>query len=104
MGDIRPGEPYLEQMENVEAYAGEMPEWHMREKVKGGLTGYAQAIGRYNISRIKPNRIFLCIEQDPILIGTKLFYLTVRILFSKESTEGFDAVEMQKNRECWSML
>ena len=33
------------------------------------------------------------IENYSLFLDIKLIFLTVRILFSKESTEGFDAVE-----------
>lgn len=98
-GDMSIVGPRPERVENVEAYAQQIPEWHMREKVKGGLTGYAQVFGRYNTSPLDKTKLdILYIENYSILMDIKLIFLTVRILFSKESTEGFDAIEMQENK------
>lgn len=99
LGDMSIVGPRPERVENVEAYAKEIPEWHMREKVKGGLTGYAQVFGRYNTSPLDKTKLdVLYIENYSILLDIKLIFLTVRILFSKESTEGFDAIEVQENK------
>lgn len=98
-GDMSIVGPRPERVENVEAYAKEIPEWHMREKVKGGLTGYAQIFGRYNTSPLDKTKLdILYVENYSILLDIKLIFLTVRILFSKESTEGFDVIEMQSQR------
>lgn len=93
-GDMSIVGPRPERVENVEAYAKEIPEWHLREKVKGGLTGYAQIFGRYNTSPLDKMKLdIMYIENYSLFLDIKLIFLTVRILFSKESTEGFDAVE-----------
>lgn len=98
-GDMSIVGPRPERVENVEAYAAEIPEWHMREKVKGGLTGYAQIFGRYNTSPLDKTKLdILYIENYSILMDIKLIFLTLRILFSKESTEGFDAIELQEEK------
>ena len=100
-GDMSIVGPRPERVENVEAYAKLMPEWHLREAVKGGLTGYAQVFGRYNTSPLdKAKMDLMYIENYSLLLDIKLVFLTVRILFSKEATEGFDAVESrEKARE-----
>lgn len=93
-GDMSIVGPRPERVENVEKYAQEIPEWHLREKVKGGLTGYAQIFGRYNTSPLDKTKFdIMYIENYSLLLDIKLIFLTVRILFSKESTEGFEAVE-----------
>ena len=40
-GDMSVVGPRPERCEHVEKYSREISEWHFREKVKGGLTGYA---------------------------------------------------------------
>ena len=90
--------PRPERVENVEAYSREFPEWHYRERVKAGLTGYAQIFGKYNTTPEDKLRLDLMyIENYSLLLDLKLMILTIRILFSKESTEGVDkAAENQK--------
>lgn len=45
MGDMSIVGPRPERIEHVEMYSEDIPEFHFRLKVKGGLTGYAQIIG-----------------------------------------------------------
>lgn len=86
--------PRPERVENVQAYSQEMPEWHYREKVKAGLTGYAQVYGKYNTSAYDKLRLDLMyIENYSLMLDIKLIFMTVRILFSKEATEGFEKEE-----------
>lgn len=93
-GDMTIVGPRPERVENVEAYSEEMPEWHFREKVKAGLTGYAQIYGKYNTSAYDKLRLDLMyIENYSLLLDIRLIFQTVRILFSKESTEGFEKQE-----------
>ena len=93
-GDMSIVGPRPERVENVEAYARSIPEWHLREKVKGGLTGYAQIFGRYNTSPLNKIKLdMFYIENYSLLLDIKLIFLTVRVMFSKESTEGFDVAE-----------
>lgn len=93
-GDMTIVGPRPERVENVEAYSQEMPEWHFREKVKAGLTGYAQIYGKYNTSAYDKLRLDLMyIENYSLLLDIRLIFQTVRILLSKESTEGFEKQE-----------
>lgn len=90
-GDMSIVGPRPERVEHVEKYSKEIPEWHFREKVKGGLTGYAQIIGKYNTSAYDKLRLDLMyIENYSLRLDIKLIFMTVRILFSPESTEGFE--------------
>lgn len=97
-GDMSVVGPRPERVEHVEKYGKEIPEFSYRLKVKGGLTGYAQIYGKYNTSAYDKLRLDLMyIENYSIFLDIKLIILTVRILLSKESTEGFDiASENQK--------
>ena len=68
------------------------PEFQLRQRVKAGLTGYAQLYGKYNTTPAdKLNMDLIYIETYSLLQDIKLMILTVKILFMKESTEGFDA-------------
>ena len=93
-GDMSIVGPRPERVEHVEKYTKELPEFAYRLKVKGGLTGYAQIYGKYNTTAYDKLRLDLMyIEDYSILLDIKLILMTVRILFKKESTEGFDKVE-----------
>ena len=83
--------PRPERTENVHEYTNEYPEFALRHRVKGGLTGYAQVYGKYNTSPIdKLHMDLMYIENYSIWLDLKLIVMTVKILFIKESTEGFD--------------
>jgi lipopolysaccharide/colanic/teichoic acid biosynthesis glycosyltransferase len=84
--------PRPERIENVYEYSNAYPEFELRHKVKGGITGYAQLYGKYNTSpKDKLNMDLIYIETYSIVQDIKLLILTIKILFMKESTEGFDA-------------
>lgn len=92
IGDMSLVGPRPERTENVHEYVTMYPEFNLRHKVKGGLTGYAQVYGKYNTSpQDKLNMDLIYIEKYSILLDIKLIIMTVKILFMKESTEGFDA-------------
>ena len=50
MGDMSFVGPRPEMLENVWSYTEEMPEFKYRLRVKAGLTGLAQVVGKYNTS------------------------------------------------------
>ena len=98
-GDMSIVGPRPERVENVEAYSQELPEWHYRERVKAGLTGYAQIFGKYNTTAEDKLRLDLIyIENYSLLLDLKLIFMTGRILFSKESTEGFEVQEQMRQK------
>ncbi len=93
-GDMSIVGPRPERLEHVYKYSEDIPEFVYRLNVKGGLTGYAQIYGKYNTSPYDKLRLDLFyIENYSLLLDIKLILLTVPVLFSKESTEGFDAAE-----------
>ena len=95
--------PRPERVEHVEKYTEEIPEFEYRLKVKGGLTGYAQIYGKYNTSAYDKLRMdLLYIENYSLLLDIKLILTTIRIMFHKESTEGFEktAENQQLVKEC----
>ena len=76
----------------------DIPEFAYRLKVRGGLTGYAQIYGKYNTSAYDKLRLdMMYIENYSPLLDIKLIILTLRIIFTKESTEGIDVAK--KNEE-----
>lgn len=83
--------PRPERIEHVEKYTKDIPEFAYRLKVKGGLTGYAQIYGKYNTTAYDKLKLDLMyIQNYSILLDLKLILMTVKIIFMKESTEGFD--------------
>lgn len=90
-GDMSIVGPRPERVEHMESYCREIPEFDFRLKVKGGLTGYAQIYGKYNTSPYDKLRMDLIyIQNYSLWLDIKLIMQTVRILFQKESTQGFD--------------
>ena len=85
--------PRPERIEHVQKYTEAIPEFEFRSKVKGGLTGFAQIYGKYNTSAYDKLKLDLMyIENYSFLLDIKLILMTIRIVFKKESTEGFDKV------------
>lgn len=99
-GDMSIVGPRPERKEFNDAYTQKIPEFPYRLKVKGGLTGYAQIYGKYNTSAYDKLRLDLMyIEDYSILLDLRLVLMTIRILFSKESTEGFDKTVTVESEE-----
>lgn len=93
-GDMSIVGPRPERVEHMEKYGASIPEFDFRTKVKGGLTGYAQIYGKYNTSPYDKLRLDLMyIENYSLVLDIKLILMTIRIMLTKESTEGFDKVE-----------
>ncbi len=83
--------PRPEMLENVNEYTKEMPEFKYRLRMKAGLTGYAQIMGKYNTSsRDKLMLDLMYIENFSLLKDIQLIFQTVTVLFQAEdSTEAF---------------
>ena len=82
----RPERPVL-----AEKIAEEIPEFPYRLKVKAGLTGFAQVLGKYNTSPYDKLKMdLLYISQYSILLDLKIILMTPKMLFIKEKTEGVD--------------
>ena len=96
-GDMSIVGPRPERTEHVKAYTEKVPEFELRNKVRGGLTGYAQIYGRYNTSAYDKLRLDLMyIENYSLFLDIKLIFMTLQIIFKKESTEGFEKQEELK--------
>ena len=89
-GDMSLVGPRPERTENVFQYTQMLPEFDLRHRVKAGLTGYAQIYGKYNTSpQNKLNMDLIYIEKYSLLLDIKLLIMTIKIIFMRESTEGF---------------
>lgn len=97
--------PRPERVEHVHLYSESIPEFAYRMKVKGGLTGYAQVYGKYNTTAYDKLKMDLMyIQNYSVLLDIEILFKTVKILFEKESTEGFSdevsaAMEQQTAEE-----
>jgi lipopolysaccharide/colanic/teichoic acid biosynthesis glycosyltransferase len=91
-GDMSIVGPRPERYEHVIKYTQDIPEFKFREKVKGGLTGYAQVYGKYNTSALDKLKLDLTyIANYSVLLDFQIIFETIKILFQKESTEGSDS-------------
>ena len=98
-GDMSIVGPRPERKVIADEYCKDIPEFAYRLKVRGGLTGYAQIYGKYNTSAYDKLRLDLMyIENYSLMLDIKLIILTMRIIFSKDSTEGIDKAEENQKR------
>jgi len=98
-GDMSVVGPRPERKVLADEICKEVPEFAYRLKVRGGLTGYAQIYGKYNTSSYDKLRLDLMyIENYSLMLDIKLIILTLRIIFSKDSTEGADVAEENRRK------
>ena len=90
-GDMSIVGPRPERQQYIEEFCKETPEFIYRLKVKAGLTGYAQIYGKYNTTPLDKLKLDLMyIETYSVLLDIRLIFLTLKIMFMKESTEGVE--------------
>ncbi len=90
LGDMSFVGPRPEMLENIWNYSQELPEFKYRLRVKAGLTGLAQVVGKYNTSpKDKLILDMMYIERYSIWRDIKLIFQTLIVLLKKDSTEGF---------------
>lgn len=76
----------------AEEYCKIVPEFNFRLKVKAGLTGYAQVYGKYNTTPYDKLKLDLTyIKKYSFWLDLKLIFMTFKILFQKENTEGIES-------------
>lgn len=93
VGDMSLVGPRPERPEIVREIIDELPEFNYRLKVKAGLTGYAQVYGKYNTSLLDKLKMDLMyIENYTLFMDIKLIFLTIKVLFMKDSTEGVTSI------------
>lgn len=88
-GDMSIVGPRPERPEISKQYKETLPEWPLRLQCKCGLTGYAQVYGKYNTApKDKLLMDLTYISKPSIVEDAKIIFATVKIIFTKESTEG----------------
>lgn len=99
-GDMTLVGPRPEMLENVQKYKVELPAFAYREKMKAGLTGYAQIEGRYNTTpEDKLMLDLMYIESFSIWLDVKLIFRTLTVFFKRDSTQGFDSTSIQDDTQ-----
>lgn len=92
--------PRPERVEHIKQYTEDIPEFQYRLKIKGGLTGYAQLYGKYNTTPYDKLQLDLMyIQNYSFSLDIRLILMTVKIMFMKESTEGFTKENSNKITE-----
>jgi len=90
MGDMSLVGPRPERIEHTRKYTRDIPEFPCRLKVRGGLTGLAQLYGKYNTTPYDKLQLDLMyIQQYSLWLDIRLLFMTLKVIFIKESTEGF---------------
>lgn len=88
-GDMTIVGPRPERPEIVAEYQETLPEFNLRLQAKAGLTGLAQVYGKYNTKPYDKLQMDLMYISNPSLIeDIRIIFMTLKILFLKESTEG----------------
>lgn len=97
IGDMTLVGPRPEMLSNVEKYKTALPSFVYREKMKAGLTGYAQIEGRYNTSpEDKLMLDLMYIERFSLWNDVRLIFRTLTVFFKKDSTEPFHSDKSDK--------
>lgn len=95
-GDMSLVGPRPERVEHTRKYTKDIPEFPYRLKVRGGLTGLAQLYGKYNTSPYDKLQLDLMyIQNYSLLLDLRLLFMTLKVIFIKESTEGFTEEKSQ---------
>ena len=91
--------PRPEMLSNIDRYKETYPDFAYREKMKAGITGYAQIEGRYNTTpEDKLMLDLMYIESFSVWVDIKLIFRTLTVFFkSSDSTQGFASEDEKEN-------
>ncbi len=90
-GDMSVVGPRPERKALIDQYTDVVEAFPYRMKVKAGLTGYAQLMGKYNSNPY--NKLLfdlMYVQKFSLILDLRLILLTMKIVFMKESTDGVD--------------
>ncbi len=92
--------PRPEREELIRKFEKQYPEFRYRLKVKAGLTGMAQIMGKYNTTPLDKLMMDLeYIENYSIWLDLKLIFQTFKVFFKSDSTEGIVASTVDEKLE-----
>jgi len=81
----RPERPYF-----IEEFSKELPEFRYRTKVKAGITGLGQVLGKYTTTpQDKLTFDMVYIRNYSFLLDIKICFQTIQIMLSKSAAKGF---------------
>ena len=90
-GDMSFVGPRPERPELTNKYCESIPEFKYRLKVKAGLTGYAQVMGKYNTTPYDKLKLDLMyIEHQSLMLDLKIILMTIKTCFVPDATEGVE--------------
>ena len=92
LGEMSLVGPRPEMISNIDRYKAHLPDFVYREKMKAGITGFAQIEGRYNTTpEDKLMLDLMYIESFSIWLDVKLLMRTATVIFRPDSAQGFVA-------------
>ncbi len=93
-GELSVVGPRAERVENVEEFEAKLPEFKYRLKVKAGLTGLAQILGKYNSTpKDKLTLDLTYIQKYSLWLDIKIIIKTLIVFLKNDSTEGVVKVD-----------
>lgn len=99
-GDMSFVGPRPERPEIIAEYCKTMPEFPFRNRVKAGLTGYAQVYGKYNTTPYDKLKLDLFyIANYSLWTDIKLILMTIKTVLRREATEGVEEDQITATRE-----
>ena len=105
-GDMSIVGPRPERIEHVEKYVEMYPEFKYRHRVKAGLTGLAQIVGKYNTSpKDKLMLDLMYIEKYSIWLDFKLMFQTLKYCLNRTAPKALNPKLPLRstNREMWNL-
>lgn len=95
-GDLSIVGPRPERIEHVEKFEKKIPEFKYRLKVKAGLTGLAQIMGKYSTTpKDKLTLDLLYIRKYSLWLDLKIILYTLIVFLKPESSQGIQKIDQK---------
>ena len=95
-GDLSVVGPRPERIEHIKEFEKNLPEFKYRLKVKAGLTGLAQIMGKYSTTpKDKLTLDLSYIQKYSLWLDIKIILCTLIVFLKPESTEGVQKIDKQ---------